>query len=70
MRKWLIEIRGDLTQEEVANLAGMHRGAYSNIEIGRRNPSVDAAKRIAKALGFDWKLFFEEKCVEMKQRTA
>lgn len=69
-RNWLIRIRGDLTQEQVAQMAGISRGAYSNIESGKRDPSVTMAKKIAKALGFDWMIFFDEKCAEMKQKRV
>lgn len=69
MRKWLLQRRNELrlSQEEVARLAGIHRGSYSNIEIGKRSPSVRLAKKIAVALGFDWTLFFDSHVVEMKQ---
>lgn len=69
-RIWLIEKRGDLTQEQVALLSGISRSAYSNIENGR-GLSVKTAKRIAKALKFDWKLFFEnERFVTNQSKTA
>jgi len=70
MRKWLIDLRGELTQEEVASRAGISRGAYSNIENGKRDPSVSMAKRIASVLDFDWMIFFKEDCVETKQKPA
>lgn len=57
-RTWLIEKRGNLTQEQVAILAGISRTAYSNIERGR-GLSVNMAKKIAKALKFEWQIFFE-----------
>jgi transcriptional regulator with XRE-family HTH domain len=59
-RLWLIELRGNLTQVQVAQLSGISRSAYSNIERGR-GLSVKLAKKIASALHFDWKIFFEEK---------
>lgn len=62
-RNWLIEQRGKLTQEQVAILSGISRTAYSNVENGR-GLSVTLAKKIAAALKFDWKLFFEEKRFE------
>lgn len=65
-RTWLIDKRGYLTQEQVALLAGISRSAYSNIERGR-GLSVQLAKKIGKALNFDWQLFFEEKCFLKKQ---
>lgn len=47
-----------LTQEEVATLIGVSKITYSSIESGVRNPSVDVAKRIGKALKFRWLMFF------------
>lgn len=49
-----------LTQREVADKTGLARASYSNIEKGKRKPSVSAAKRIAAVLGFDWTEFFQE----------
>jgi transcriptional regulator with XRE-family HTH domain len=66
-RIWLVTARGRLTQDQAALLAGISRSAYSNIEIGKRDPSVGVAKAIAKALGVDWKLFFESKSFDSKQ---
>lgn len=68
-RKWLIEKRGNLTQEQVAILSGISRSAYSNIERGR-GLSVSLAKKIAKALKFDWKLFFENDRFDTNHKTA
>lgn len=69
-RTWLIEKRGELTQEQVALLAGISRSAYSNIENGR-GLSVKVAKKIAKALKFDWKIFFtEERFNSNQSKTA
>jgi putative transcriptional regulator len=65
-RLWLIEKRGILTQEQVATLAGISRSAYSNVERGK-GLSVPLAKKISKALRFNWKVFFEEKRPELKQ---
>ncbi|UHA72151.1 helix-turn-helix transcriptional regulator [Paenibacillus sp. 481] len=58
-RKWLIRFRGARTQIEVAKMASINRTSYSNIERGRRNPSVLVAKRIGQALGFNWHEFFK-----------
>lgn len=59
--EWLraIRIKQDIKQEGVARLASLSQPAYANIENGRRRPSIDAAKRIAAALDFDWRRFFE-----------
>lgn len=66
-RQWLANIRGKLTHEEVAKIAGISRSTYSNIESGNRNPSVKVAKKIAHALKFDWSLFFDQKRFDTKQ---
>lgn len=59
---WLkeIRVRCGKTQEEIADAAGITRGAYCNIETGVRRPSVEVAKRISNVLGCDWKMFFED----------
>lgn len=67
-RQWLIKNRGRLTQRQAALLAGISRSAYSNIELGLRTPSVSTAKKIAKALDFNWQIFFENKCAVTKQK--
>ncbi|UHA71773.1 helix-turn-helix transcriptional regulator [Paenibacillus sp. 481] len=58
-RKWLIHLRGAKTQKEVATMSDINRSSYSNIERGRRDPSVQVAMRIGEALGFSWYQFFE-----------
>ena len=68
-RKWLVEKRGKLTQTQVALLANISRSAYSNVERGR-GLSVPLAKKIASALKFDWKLFFEEKRFNSNQNKT
>lgn len=60
MRIWLVKIRGNRSQQEVANLCGITQQFYSWIETGERTPSVETAKRIAKNLGFDWTLFYQD----------
>lgn len=70
LRYWLVEKRNKLklSQGDVARLAGIHRGSYTNIELGRRNPSVRVAKKIGAVLKFDWTIFFDNNCVETKQK--
>lgn len=60
MRKWLVEKRGNRSQYEIARKIGIPQSTYASIEAGSRNPSVQMAKRIALAMGFEWSLFFEE----------
>lgn len=58
-----IRAKSGLTQNEVANAAGISRVSYCNIEIGRRKPSVPVAKRIAQVLNFDWTLLFDDSTI-------
>lgn len=59
--KDLVEIRKKLklTQQQVAERAGMNRAYYTMIETGIRRPSPEVAMRIGKALDFDWTRFYE-----------
>lgn len=49
-----------LSQQEVARKVGITQPYYANIENEIKRPSVDTAKLIAAALGFDWTLFFSD----------
>lgn len=62
MRKWLFYIRKDkgFTMSEVARASNISESYYSMIESGNRDVPVNTAKKIAKALGFDWTLFYEK----------
>lgn len=44
-------LAADLTQERLAELAGISRQAYGAIETGRSVPSTEVALRLARALG-------------------
>ena len=59
--KDLVEIRKKLklTQQQVAERAGMNRAYYTMIETGIRRPSPEVAMKIGKALDFDWTRFYE-----------
>lgn len=46
-----IRTKRGLTQEELAHRADLGYSYINQIENGRRNPSMDAVSRIAKALG-------------------
>ncbi|REK54752.1 MAG: transcriptional regulator [Thermobacillus sp.] len=69
MRSWLKEAREQrsLTQETVAENAGISRSYYTSIESGMKTPSVEVAKSIAETLGFNWTLFFDEQCSRKEQ---
>lgn len=58
-RLWLIKYRGDLTQQEVANKAGISRSYYAEIESGHKNPGVKTAKKLGGVLMFDWTVFYK-----------
>lgn len=66
MRIWIIELRKKkgLTQKEIATECGISRQYYGLIESGERNVPVKTAKKIAKVLGFDWKIFFDDQTKE------
>lgn len=60
MRDFLITNRLQLgmSQKKVAEKTGISRVFYSQLENGKRNPSVQVAKKIAAELHFDWNIFF------------
>ena len=53
-------IKQRLTPKELAKLVGCSQVYIHKLESGERTPSVTVAKKIAKELGFDWVLFFED----------
>ena len=61
MRNWLRNKRLEkqLTQAQLAEIVGADATMISKIEVGERRPSVELAKKIAAALGFDWTRFYE-----------
>lgn len=72
MRYWLRNMRDEkgLTQEEVALLSDISRSYYTQIEQGTKTPSVSTAKTIAKALKFNWVIFFEDNSSSREQNQA
>lgn len=58
---WIKEARKakGLTQQQVAQAAGIGQQAYSKIENGKRSLRVPHAKRIAEVLEVDWTRFYE-----------
>ena len=45
---------------KAADIANISESYYCLIENGERNPHVETAKKIAKALDFDWQKFYED----------
>lgn len=60
----------NLTQEQVAKMAGKSRTWYTKVETGKRGLKLDDMYRISKALGvyFDGN-FFENICDKKSQKT-
>lgn len=48
-----------LTQEEVAELSGLHRTYISSVERGQRSISLNNIEKISTALGVDIYLLFK-----------
>ena len=46
-----MRLKRELTQEELSDLAGIHRTYVAGIEGGHRNPSLKNIVRLANALG-------------------
>lgn len=53
----------NISQEKLAELAGLHRTYISAIERERRNISIDNIEKISQALNVDAYLLFKEKGV-------
>lgn len=49
-----------LTQEQLADKVGVVRQTISEIECGRKKPSVELAKKIGKVLKIKWTNFFDD----------
>lgn len=73
MRVKLKKIREEknLTQQEVADRAGISRTTYTNIELGNKNPSFEVARNIKCALGErDDDIFLNKNVPNRNQKPA
>ncbi len=52
--RWL-RVKANLSQEELADLSGLHRTYVGSVERGERNISIDNMERLASALNIDIK---------------
>lgn len=50
----------NITQETLAQKIGVTRQHIGMIENNITKPSIPVAKKIAKTLGFDWTLFYQD----------
>lgn len=50
-----------MTQQELAKALGITRAAYTNIENGKRKPSVKIAKKLSVILDLNWVAFFDDR---------
>jgi transcriptional regulator with XRE-family HTH domain len=59
----------DLSQEELAERAELHRTYVSSIERGERNPSLDNIEKLAKALDTSITRLFTDYGVEVEDES-
>lgn len=59
-RTWLRELRGDKTQQEIADELGIARAYYCQLENGQRGISVSLARELAEKLNIPWTYFFDD----------
>lgn len=50
--------KNGVTQQQVADACDVTRATIAMIEIGRNQPSVKLAKKLAKFFGVEWTIFF------------
>lgn len=55
-----IRLEQNMSQEEVAELAGLHRTYISFLERGMRNPSLLTVEKLGKVLNVNYLQFFKE----------
>ena len=48
-----------LTQSDLAKRSGVSPAMVCNLETGKRNMSVETARKLAKVLAVHWTIFFE-----------
>lgn len=52
--------RAGISQSDLAERVGVTQAMLSNIENGKRQPSVKLAKKLSRELGVAWTCFYEE----------
>jgi len=59
IRSFRAELEGDVSQEQLADIAGVHRTYIGHLELGKGSPTLDTIVRIARALEVDAALLVE-----------
>ncbi|WP_315439242.1 helix-turn-helix transcriptional regulator [uncultured Selenomonas sp.] len=54
-----LRLSKNISQETLADLCGLHRTYISDVELGKRNVSLENIEKIAKALGVSLTKLFE-----------
>lgn len=54
-----LRLSKNISQEILADLCGLHRTYISDVELGKRNVSLENIEKIAKALGVSLTKLFE-----------
>ena len=55
-----LRMKQGISQEEFADKCGLHRTYISDVELGKRNVSLENIDRIASSLGMTLSDFFKE----------
>lgn len=60
MKAWLQQIRQEegMSTYQAAERAGIAQSYYAMIETGARSPAVEVARRLGRAMGFDWRRLY------------
>lgn len=64
----LLRENSKFTQEQMAAYLGLGRSAYSNYESGMRSVPLDVMESVAKLLGIDLSVLFEENEESLKSQ--
>ena len=54
-----LRLSKNISQETLADLCGLHRTYISDVELGKRNVSLENIEKIAKAMGVSLTKLFE-----------
>ncbi len=57
----------DLSQEDLAERAELHRTYISNVERGELNPSLETMEKLVKALGITFSALFADYGIEVDE---